>query len=192
MSMIRICRVLAAVGLFACGLAAASTVRPLNIEQLTQHAGRIVAGRCTGVQVVRDARLGADVTIVTVRVDDVLKGTAAPTLAIRHVGGSGGAPGTTAVAGMPAIAPGQHVVLFLYPESASGLTSPVGLGQGRFVVAPDEKGRRLVVNDTGNRNLLRGLSPDARRRLGMDEKASPDAPALTLERLLEMVRRLAA
>lgn len=40
---------------------------------------------------------------------------------------------------------GERVMLFLYPPSKLGLTSPVGGGQGRFAV--DDQGRVLIEGD---------------------------------------------
>jgi hypothetical protein len=45
--------------------------------------------------------------------------------------------------------PGERVLLFLYPPSKLGLTSPVGRGAGRFPV--DRTGRVIVKGPAGNR-----------------------------------------
>ena len=71
-----------------------------------------------------------------------------------------------AIAGVPRFRPGDEVVLFLYGESALGLTSPVALGYGRFRIFEDKAGRRLAINDFGNASLLQGLSDGARLRVG--------------------------
>jgi hypothetical protein len=55
-------------------------------------------------------------------------------------------------------AKGERAVLFLYGENARGLTSPVGLGQGRFTVFEDKQGRKLAMN--GFAKL--GLNPAGR------------------------------
>ena len=41
--------------------ASAGQVRIVNLEQMTERAGRIFSGRCTGAEVVFDPNLGADV-----------------------------------------------------------------------------------------------------------------------------------
>ena len=41
-------------------------------------------------------------------------------------------------------------MLFLYGESASGWSSPVGLGQGKFTVFEDKLGQRRALNALGD------------------------------------------
>jgi len=53
---------------------------------------------------------------------------------------------------------GREVILFLYANSKTGLTSPVGAGQGKFRVQRAPDGRRTAVNAIGNRGLFRGFS----------------------------------
>jgi hypothetical protein len=57
---------------------------------------------------------------------------------------------------------GQELVLFLNPTTPKGLTSPVGLEQGRFQVMRGRDGRIQVVNGRGNSGLLRGAEPRLR------------------------------
>jgi hypothetical protein len=66
---------------------------------------------------------------------------------------------------------GEDVVLFLYGDSGSGLTSPVGFGQGKFRIVKDKSGREIALNATGNRTLFRGLSKGAETRLARDRKS---------------------
>jgi hypothetical protein len=149
-----------AVGLsFTAALATQS--RPLNLEQMTERAATIFAGRCTGVRAEHDRKLGLDVTVATFHVDRAIKGTTGRTVTVRMPW-----VGESAIpAGVPSFARGDEVVLFLYGESASGMRAPVGLGQGRFRVVTDKQGRKMAINDFGNRNLMHGpaerLSPDA-------------------------------
>jgi hypothetical protein len=58
---------------------------------------------------------------------------------------------------------GQELVLFLYPESQYGLTSPVGAGQGRFRVLRDASGGALIVNEAGNRGLFENVAASAKQ-----------------------------
>jgi hypothetical protein len=134
----------------------ASQVRPMNLEKMTQRATTIFAGVCTGVETQHDATLGRPVARVSFRVDQVVKGAAAATLTIRLLGNA---------AGVPRFREGEETVLFLYGESALGLTSPVGLGQGKFRVVEDKSGRKIAINEFGNDGLLDGLSQAARSTL---------------------------
>jgi hypothetical protein len=151
----------------------ASQVRLVNFEQMTQRAARIFAGRCTGTSVVFDPLLGRDVTVSTFRVQRAVKGVTGKTVTVRMLdaaavqGASGDAP-----SGVPAFRNGEEVILFLYGESAQGLTSPVGLGQGQFRILTDKKGRKLAFNDFANRNLLKDLRPETRARLKLKDDPS--------------------
>jgi len=168
----------------------ASQVRPVNLEQLAFKAGHIVAGRCTKVEVVEDRTLGIPVTLVTLQVERSLKGRGGRTLTFRMAGDAPNAGVTRRSAGVPAFTPGEELILFLYPESRAGLTSPVGLGQGKFLVRRDKAGRSVAVNGDGNRVLFKGLSPDARDRLGPRALPARAGPTVGRSELLEMVADL--
>jgi hypothetical protein len=144
----------------------ASQVRLVNLEQMTQHAARIFAGRCAGATVVFDASLGRNVTVATFRVYRAVKGVTGKTVTVRMLDAEAvqGAPGDDP-SSIATFRNGEEVILFLYGESAQGLTSPVGLGQGRFNIFTDKEGRKLALNHLGNKNLLKGLRPDALARL---------------------------
>ena len=151
----------------------ASQVRLIDLEQMTQRAARIFSGRCTGTSVVFDESMGRDVTVATFQVDRAVKGVTTDTVTVRMLSGAA----ADAPAGVPAFRAGDEVVLFLYRESAQGLSSPVGLGQGRFRVLKDKQGRKLALNDFGNRNLMTGLRPEVRDRLQARNEAAPRRPA---------------
>jgi hypothetical protein len=173
--------------------AAASTVRPLNLEEMTGRAAQIFVGRCTAVESVTDEVLGVPVTVATFEVGAVLKGAAGRTVTIRRLPAADAVSGGPAgIAGLPAACPGEEVLLFLYGATASRLTAPVGLGQGQFAIVADKTGRRLAVNAFGNRHLFRGMAVSTRQRLGLSPADADDPGPLPLERLAEMVRTLVA
>jgi len=166
----------------------ASQVRSVNLEQMTARAATIFSGRCIAVRTEADPALGHDVIVARFKVRRAVKGASGPIVTVRMLTGddAGG------FADLPRFQTGEEVVLFLYGESALGLRSPVGLGQGRFRVTPDKQGRQVATNDVGNRNLLRELSPAAHRRLAhVPENADP-AERLGPDELLNMVEALAA
>lgn len=168
----------------------ASRMRPVNLEEMVRLSGRIVQGRCVEVRVEQDARAGA-VTVVTLQVDRTVKGKADRKIEIRLTGGLGPG-GRPEVVGMPRFLVGEEVILFLHRESRLGLTSPVGLGQGKFVLRPDGRGGRAAVNEFGNRALFRGLSGEGRRLVeGVAREAGP-ARGMPADVLLRMAERLAA
>jgi hypothetical protein len=166
--------------------AGATQSRPVNIEEMTARATTIFAGRCLHVRVETDRKLGHDVTIATFRVDRSIKGNNGGTITVRMPWASLDA----VPAGVPSFARGDEVVLFLYGESALGMRAPVGLGQGRFRVLVDKQGGRMAINDVGNRNLMRGVSADARQRfagvpgLSHEGNLNPDVFLDAVESLL--------
>jgi len=144
--------------------ATASRVRPLNLEQMTERAERIFTGRCLDVRTERHAESGLEVTVATFAVDQVLKGRVGETIRVRMLANPEPTATRGGVAGMPYYHPGEDVILFLYEESSRGLTSPVGMTQGSFLVQHDKQGRAIALNGTGNRSLFRGLSGEVAAR----------------------------
>jgi hypothetical protein len=97
---------------------------------------------------------------ITFAVERAAKGVSGETVTIEILHGNG-----TAGQGLPGFAPGERAILFLYPPSRLGLTSPVGLGQGKFSLVRDKEGRELAINAFGNRTLLSNVSRETRARL---------------------------
>ena len=168
----------------------ASRVKPVNLEEMTASAKTIVSGECVSVEIVRDPELGLDVASITLRVDRTVKGRADEIVTVRMIVGAGAPERGSGVAGMPRFEPGERVILFLYGESASGLTSPVGLGQGKFTVHRDKQGREVALNGFPNRLLFQRLSADALTRLGERPMQWKDREGLPPSTLLEMVESL--
>jgi hypothetical protein len=151
---------------------------------MTGRAERIFAGRCVDAQVTRDASLGFDVTTLTFEVTRAVKGGQGDRVTVKVLGRGAG------IVGMPRFRPGEEVVLFLYGESALGLSSPVGLGQGKFSVFEDKLGRRRAVNSHGNKTLFRELSPRARGRLGPAASRWKGRQSIPPDELLDLVESL--
>jgi hypothetical protein len=84
-------------------------------------------------------------------------------------------------------AKGQELLLLLGPVSQYGLTSPIGLEQGRFAVQRDSSGQPVAVNGKGNAGLFLATADRSRaqgRLLSPQTKAliqdqSPRPIALT-------------
>lgn len=160
----------------------ASRVRPVNLEEMTDRAGRIVQGDCTAVEIVHDPELGVDVARVSLRVERSLKGEAAETLTFRML---------TEATGLPRFVEGERVILFLYGETESGLTSPVGLGQGKFTIVEDKQGGEVALNGFGNRMLFQRLSSDALTRMGEQPARWQGRDGMPPSVLLDLVESLA-
>ena len=181
---------LLACALLSFSLAHASRVRPINIEEMSQRADRIFLGRCVGVRAELDPDLGQMVTYATFVTHRAVKGSAHGKVTIKLLGDQveDGSP-VRGIEGVPRFREGEEVVLFLYGDSGRGLTSPVGLGQGKFVVFEDKLGKRQALNALGNETLFRNLSPGARKKLG-ELPTRPARGGIDPDALLDMVRRL--
>lgn len=111
-------------------IVSADSFLPTSPAELAAAAGQIFYGECIDVQVATDSR-GLVVTDVTYAVQRMIKGDPLPVITFRMVGA-------------PVDRIGDAHVLFLYPASAWGLTSPVGGWQGRFPVTELPDGTRVV------------------------------------------------
>ena len=169
----------------------ATKVRPVNLEQMTERAATVFAGRCVNTISTIDPQLGGEITSVTFEVDRVLKGDVDSTFTLRMLGSAkDSGKASHRIVGLPSFRPGDEVVLFLYGESDLGLSSPVGLGQGRFAVITDKMGNRIAVNDLSNKNLMRGISGAARERLGASFDQWKERKDLDPDALMDMVEQL--
>ena len=109
------------------------SVLPLRLDDLSRLSGKIFAGSCLGtVRELDENRIPS--LYLRVRVTDAVRGIETGPALWKQYDGS------------PACREGESLVWFLYPESAIGFTSPVGLGQGRFFIETDAEGRRWVVS----------------------------------------------
>ena len=174
--------------------ARAARVRSLNLERLVAQADRIFVGRCVEVRAMRDPVLEQTVTVLTFVPERVAKGPASlhGRLTVKVLGdqSAAAAPGME-TEGIPRFEVGETSVLFLYPDSGIGLTSPVGFGQGRFRVRPDRSGRAVAENGFRNEGLMEGFSPSARARLGDDAERYRGGKGISPDALLDMARALA-
>ncbi|MFZ5876658.1 MAG: hypothetical protein ACOYXU_09635 [Nitrospirota bacterium] len=179
---------------------------PMNVEEMSTQADRIVVGVCIAreegnLPSEQDGR-ALTFTQYTFQVTDSIKGNVGQTLTIRQVR-LGGRP-TPAVGGqalrsgrplLPDYQPGQEVLLFLGPDSALGLTSPVALDEAVFDVETQD-GQKFFKRRSGNRGLFRDMSADqlaADRGLSREETALfpvKDRESLPEEPFRSLVRKL--
>ncbi len=132
-----------------------ANARDVNLAEMTSHAGRIIHGRVVDVRAsVHPQQPRMAVTLIKLQVIEMLKGGAAHEVTFMQYGTST----QQYVAHLPKYSVGEEVVLFLYPESKLGLTSPVGQGQGKFVVRNDSRsGQRVLQNEQLNAALFARL-----------------------------------
>jgi hypothetical protein len=124
-----------------------------NLDQLTARAGVIVRGTVTGVKVEKHPEFNALNTIViTLQVKETLKGEAGETFTFRQyiwdIRDRHDAAGYRK---------GQEYLLLLLTPNQHGLTSPAGMGQGRFRITRDRSGKELALNGQSNFKLFDGL-----------------------------------
>lgn len=120
--------------------AAATSVLPLDLDQITAGAQHIVHVRCTSNEVQPDAAIGV-VTVTTFVVLDRAKGAGTSTFAVRQAGGE--LDGIAVDYHVPKFTVGSEYVLFMPPASKWGLASPVGLSQGAFSVVQGRAGKEV-------------------------------------------------
>jgi hypothetical protein len=166
---------------------------------MTSHAGRIVHGRVVEVREgVHPRHEQIAVTFLKVQVIEMLKGGAAREVRFMQYGNST----NQYVAHQPKYSVGEEVVLFLYPESKLGFTSPVGQGQGKFLVRDDVRsGQRILQNEHLNRALFARLDTakvKARLALNTTEREAVVQPegrtgaGLEVNTFRSLVRKFAA
>lgn len=133
--------------------------QPVNLAYLSQRADVIVQGRIT--KVVREPMPGypnIPTIVVTMSVDQSLRGGVSKTYTFREV-----LIGQKHRTGKRVYGAGQRLLLFLPSPSQSGLSSPIGMGQGRFHIAQDSGGKTTVMNEHSNAGLFRNVDKAARK-----------------------------
>ncbi len=111
-------------------------VRLTPLGEMTASAGTIISGKVIEVRDgVHPDYPNVEVTFVTLRVEESFKNgePSSSSLTFMQLGGTG----TTRIQELPAFKSGERVIVFLYPKSQYGLTSPVGGSQGKFILRND-------------------------------------------------------
>ena len=132
-------------------------VRPVNLVYLSQRADVIVLGRV--VDVVHESLPGypnIPTIKVTLNVEEMMRGPKDATYTFREV-----FVGLRARVGGKNYTAGRQLLLFLTAPSRYGLSSPVGIEQGRFHVSRNPRGNPIVVNEQSNIGLFRNVAEAA-------------------------------
>jgi hypothetical protein len=165
---------------------------PQNLGELVDESAVIVRGYVVIARVEAHPDLEELPTVVvTLAVDETLKGSAGPTFTFRQFIWDARDRHNTA-----GYAKGQHLLLLLIKPSPYGLSSPAGLEQGRFRILRDVAGKQVAVNGRGNAALFHGLGPQLKakgvqlspRLAGM--MAQPPAGPIPLDDLRELIRQI--
>ena len=156
----RVCGAIAIAALFLAAPAfaqrGAMTV-PRSLEQMSERAADIVRGTVVSARVEKHPELSnLDTVVVTLRVRETLKGEARGNFTFRQyiwdIRDRWDAAGYRK---------GQDLLLVLNAPTRYGLTSPVGIEQGRFRIQRDRNGGFVALNGTGNLHLLDGVAEAA-------------------------------
>ncbi|MBZ5528178.1 MAG: hypothetical protein LAN71_09805 [Acidobacteriia bacterium] len=135
-------------------------VHPANLDYLAQQAEIILRGHIVSARVEPHPQFSSlQTVVVTLKVDKVIKGKADSTHTFRQfiwdLRDSADAAGYRKA---------DELLLFLNPASEYGLTSPVGLEQGRFRIVRDAQGNAFAVNGRGNAGLFSQVQEKAATR----------------------------
>lgn len=171
--------------------AGAAMILKMNLAQLTDRAEAIFRGEVLSAEPGKIALGGGTLPTVTyrLRVDEAFKGTfeakenASPEVEITMLGtlktsthAGNQTRLTSALPEVPKLRVGESYVLFTTAPGASGLRSPVGLGQGSFRIYAGPNKTELAVNELNNLGLFNGAGPTQR-------SAQPTEGPVTYSRL---------
>ncbi|OLB92281.1 MAG: hypothetical protein AUI02_08375 [Acidobacteria bacterium 13_2_20CM_2_57_12] len=133
---------------------------PADLDTLVQNAQTVVRGQVTSARLEPHPQFSnLQTVVVTLTVGKVLKGEATSTLTFRqYLWDDRDLPVFAGYKGA------GELLLFLNPISPYGLTSPVGLEQGRFRILRDAKGNRYALNGRGNVGLFSQVASKASAR----------------------------
>ncbi len=178
-----------------------------NAEELAKLAERIFVGVCT----FREARIEGELTIneyttfneYTFEVVDGVKGIeTGDSLVIRQYAfpvGRGQYPDRQwqlgKIPGMPEYLPGNKYLLFLRDDSARGLTSPIGLGQGAFQIVVAKDGSEHAINLFQNSGVFHRMDPNSGNLLMLSDShkqviSTTTRGPVSLNLLLDVVREV--
>jgi hypothetical protein len=133
---------------------------PRAIDELAQEADVIVQGHITSARVEPHPQFKNLMTVVvSMSVQETLKGAPRKSFEFRQYIWD-----LRDQLDSARYAKGQDLLLMLGPISRYGLTSPVGLEQGRFRISRDNTGREVAINGSGNLRLFDSTEQRARAR----------------------------
>lgn len=127
--------------------ASATMFRPVTLAELVAHSDLILIGQCVEMRSAKlDRRI---VTLVTIAVEETLKGPDADSISVTVPGGvdlSGKFAIADIVPGAPEILPGEELFLFLsYNGTAKGSYGVTGMSAGKFELFDTADGETVVA-----------------------------------------------
>ena len=136
---------------------------PLNLEEITASADRIFTGACEKIEEIeKDSVSNLRVVRYTFKVTEKIKGVTSEEITFTQW------KPTTIEAGY---ATGEKYIIFLYPNSRLGLTSPVGYMQGKFLIEKIglNRGIEVIRNKLNNVGLSRNLRTQKKISINADK-----------------------
>lgn len=146
-----------AVAVSASLLAAEFMTKQVNLTYLTRRSDVIVQGKVT--EVLRESLPGysnISTIKVTLSIEKIVRGRQGKTYTFREI-----LIGNQPKSAKNGYAVGQRLLLFLPSPSQFGLSSPIGMEQGRFYIVPDTAGRLTAVNESNNAGLFSNIAQEA-------------------------------
>lgn len=148
----------------------AATVMQMNLQDLVERSDRIFRGTVLDAREGTVAAGGGQLPVITyrIRVEESFKGTydnvkGVQIAEIKMVGKlkpSDASPvrSLSPFADLPRLEVGKEYLLLTTPRSSIGLSTTVGLGQGRFTLQ-GKPGQEVAVNDNHNFGLFKDMPP---------------------------------
>lgn len=162
-----------------------------NLGQLADRADVIIRGQVlSAISEPHPELRGLQTIVVTLRVNERLKGNSPDVYTFRQYIWDIRDRFNTA-----GYRKGQHLLLMMNKPSRLGLTSPVGLEQGRFTIRGDATGASLAVNGRGNVGLFNSVQPQLQQRkvrlsVGAGKMIQRRHGAVRVDELTEVIRAL--
>jgi hypothetical protein len=165
--------------------------RQVNLAYLARRADVVVQGRVANVRYEGlPGYPNIPTVVVTLQVERMLRGPGGTHYTFRQWISS-----PRELGGKRGYLVGQRLLLFMPLASRAGLSSPLGLEQGRFKIGPDARGQETIANGYGNAGLFKNV-PEAAEKAGagLTEKelhtASTPSGPVPLEDFVELVEHL--
>jgi len=164
-----------------------------NLDQLTDRAAHILRGTVLSARVEKHPQYGnLDTVVVSLRVREAIKGNPGNEFTFRQyvwdVRDRMDAAGYRK---------GQDLLLLMRAPSRYGLSSPVGLEQGRFRIERDPGGREMAANGRGNFKLFAAMQAVVdKEAIALTPRqaslvAKHQAGPVAARELIDLIRKLA-
>lgn len=127
----------------------AGTALRLDISEMASRADLVLEGRVLDTHVL-EGETGLIETEYLMSVDRTLWGADLGTRTVRLPGGVLPDGRGMMIPGMPHMAAGEDVLLFLSRQTSWGMRMPMGLAQGKFSVVKSFDGERRLIRDQGS------------------------------------------